>query len=271
MKVSSRLYVVAAMMVVTLVASNCTMFDQLAARDQLNQGVGSYTNKRYNEAIRHFEESVARDPALTRAYLYMAISYRAQYVPQGTSPENLDFANKAIENFEEVISKADTESEEGQVDRSTAMANLAGLYSGMGDYDRAKEWYTRRSEEEPANPVPLYGIATLNWQLSYDDTGMNGESVEFLGEERVASIHLLVDEGIDNLRKALELDPEYVDAMQYLNLLYREKAKLEMDEEAKRDWENQADRLALDALDLKRRQEEEEAESRRQVGSGEEE
>ena len=270
MNFSSRLYVVAASLVVILVASNCSIIDQLAARDSLNRGVGDYTNKRYNEAIGHFEESIARDPELVRSYLYMAIAYRAQYIPQGTSPDNLDFANKSIENFQEVLSKANAETEDGKMDRATAMANLAGLYSGMGDYDRAKEWYNNRLEEEPDNPVPMYGIATLNWQLSYDDTGMSGESVEFLDEERIVSINLLVDEGIDSLKKALELDPEYVDAMQYLNLLYREKAKLEMDEEAKRGWEREADRLALDALDLKRKMEAEEEEARRRVGSEEE-
>jgi tetratricopeptide (TPR) repeat protein len=270
MNFSSRLYVVAAMLGVTLVASNCTIFDQLAARDELNRGVGAYTNKRYTEAIGHFEESIAKDPELVRSYLYMAIAYRAQYIPQGTSPDNLGFAEKSIENFKAVLSKADTATEDGKMDQATAMANLAGLYSGMGDYDQAKEWYNNRLEVEPDNPEPMYGIATLNWQLSYDDTGMSGESIEFLDEERIKSINVLVDEGIDNLKRALELDPEYVDAMQYLNLLYREKAKLEVEEEAKRDWEREADRLALDALELKRKMEAQEAEARRQVGGGEE-
>ena len=266
MNFPSRLYVVAAVSVVILATSNCTIIDQLSARDALNRGVGAYTNKRFTEAIGHFENSIAKDPGLVRSYLYMAIAYRAQYVPQGTNPENIDFANKAIENFQEVLNKADTETEEGKLDQATAMANLAGLYSGMGDFDRAKEWYSRRLEVEPDNPEPMYGIATLNWQLSYDDTGMSGESVEFLDEARIASIHLLVDEGIDSLKRALELDPEYVDAMQYLNLLYREKAKLEMDEEAKRNWEREADRLALDALDLKRKKAAEAEEARRRVG-----
>jgi len=36
-----------------------------------------------------------------------------------------------------------------------------------------------------------------------------------------------VDEGIQNLTKALQLRPDYDDAMAYLNLLYREKADLE--------------------------------------------
>ena len=36
-----------------------------------------------------------------------------------------------------------------------------------------------------------------------------------------------VDEGIQSLNKALQLRPDYDDAMAYLNLLYREKADLE--------------------------------------------
>jgi hypothetical protein len=100
---------------------------------------------------------------------------------------------------------------------------------------------------------------------------MTGESVEFLSEERSAEINQLVDEGIASLKKALELDPEYVDAMQYLNLLYREKAKLTAEEEEKRTWEREADKLALQALELKRKQQEAEEEARRQLLAGEEE
>ena len=37
----------------------------------------------------------------------------------------------------------------------------------------------------------------------------------------------MIDEGIKNLDKALQIDPEYDDAMAYENLLYRQKADLE--------------------------------------------
>jgi tetratricopeptide (TPR) repeat protein len=178
----------------------------------------------------------------------------------------MERARNAITTFEQVIDKATD-----PVDQTTAMANLSGLYSGMGDYDRAKEWYRKRLELEPDNPVPMYGIATIDWQLAYDETGMTGESVEFLSEERSAEINQLVDEGIASLKKALELDPEYVDAMQYLNLLYREKAKLTAEEEEKRTWEREADKLALQALELKREQQAAEEEARRQLLAGEEE
>ena len=43
-----------------------------------------------------------------------------------------------------------------------------------------------------------------------------------------------MQDGIDNLDKALKLRPDYDDAMAYLNLLYREKADVECTDPAAR-------------------------------------
>ena len=43
-----------------------------------------------------------------------------------------------------------------------------------------------------------------------------------------------VQEGIDNLNKALQLRPDYDDAMAYLNLMYRERADIQCDDPAAR-------------------------------------
>ena len=53
----------------------------------------------------------------------------------------------------------------------------------------------------------------------------------------------LIDEGIKNLDKALQIDPEYDDAMAYENLLYRQKADLEEAPEAYKDGHRQGQRL----------------------------
>ena len=45
-------------------------------------------------------------------------------------------------------------------------------------------------------------------------------------EELKANYGPIVDDGMQNLNKALEIDPEYDDAMAYLNLLIRERADL---------------------------------------------
>ncbi len=62
----------------------------------------------------------------------------------------------------------------------------------------------------------------------------------------------MVDEGIANLNKALEIDPEYEDAMSYLNLLIRERADLvDSPDEYKKQIEI-ADGWVQKALDTKK-------------------
>ena len=44
----------------------------------------------------------------------------------------------------------------------------------------------------------------------------------------------VIDDGMKNLQKALDIDPNYDDAMQYLNLNYRRKADMECGNDAAR-------------------------------------
>jgi len=62
----------------------------------------------------------------------------------------------------------------------------------------------------------------------------------------------MVDDGIGNLQKALDLDKEYDDAMAYMNLLIRERADLvESPDEYKKQIEV-ADSWVQKALDTKK-------------------
>jgi tetratricopeptide (TPR) repeat protein len=226
-----------------------TILDKLSARDELNKGVKAYTSQKYDEAVTHLQSAVDLDPELIDAELYLATTYRVQYEPGSQSMDNLQMAQKAIQIFERVLAK--------DPGNESSMANISGIYNSMGDYDLAKEWYRKQIEANPSNPEPLYGIGTIDWQLSYDQTGMIGGNVENLNDEQKAQVNATVDEGVDVLKRALEINPRYTDAMQYLNLLYREKGKLAADDEEKSNWEMEADKLALQALEMKRMQEEE--------------
>ncbi len=64
-----------------------------------------------------------------------------------------------------------------------------------------------------------------------------------------------MDEGIEALKKALAIDDEYTDALQFLNLMYLERAYLAADEQEKRKWQIEADKLSQQALELRKRQE----------------
>ena len=49
-------------------------------------------------------------------------------------------------------------------------------------------------------------------------------------DELKAKNMAVIQEGIDSLNKALQLRPDYDDAMAYMNLMYREKADVECDD-----------------------------------------
>lgn len=255
MKLNKRILVFAAVSLAAVMLSGCTLIGRLKARDHLNKGVSAYELKKYDEATEHFQKSIELDPALIPAYLYLATTYRAQFIPGATSQENIGRARKAIATFEEALKQDPT--------NANAMANIAGIYQGLNEYDQAKEWYHKRAETESTNPEPLYGIGVINWQLSYDKTGMTGEAVDALSAEEKAEVNQLLDEGIDAMKQALEIKPDYTQAMEYLNLLYREKAKLTKDKAEKDNWLLQADKLALTALEQKKKQQEEAERARR--------
>jgi len=63
----------------------------------------------------------------------------------------------------------------------------------------------------------------------------------------------LVSEGIEKLAKAIELKPDYDDAMAYLSLMYREKVDLEADEAARASDIETADQWVERALEVRKR------------------
>jgi len=135
----------------------------------------------------------------------------------------------------------------------------------MSEPEKAKEWYRKLMEISEEKAQALYGIASIDYNLANDKTGSDGENVENLTEEELAEVNRVVEEGMDALRQALEIRPDYTDAMEYLNLLYREKGELATDDEERRRWQNEADRLALDALEMKRQLQREVERARRQM------
>ena len=87
-----------------------------------------------------------------------------------------------------------------------------------------------------------YSIAVLDWTQSYTTRqearakeGMKPEdSLAAKNKKLCATIKekntANVQEGMDNLNKAIQLRQDYEDAMAYLNLMYRERADIECDD-----------------------------------------
>ena len=92
----------------TLVAAALALFSsvgcsKLRARDQLNKGVTAYKNAKYEEAIDHFQQSVALDPSLINAKMYLATAFAQQYIPGVEDKDNMKMADQAIEQYKKVL------------------------------------------------------------------------------------------------------------------------------------------------------------------------
>jgi tetratricopeptide (TPR) repeat protein len=208
-------------------ATGCT---KLRARDQLNKGVGAYTNAQYAEAVEHFNEAVDLDPEFQTARLYLATAYMSQYIPGAESPENIEMAQKANEEFLKVL--------ERDPKNTVAIASIASLYFHQKKFDEAEEWNKKLIAVDPNYKEAYYTLGVIAWTRTFQvrmearaELGMKPEDPGPLKDkkvrEEVRDKNLaIVNSGLEYLEKAIQIDPEYDDAMAYLNLLYREKADL---------------------------------------------
>ena len=75
-----------------------------------------------------------------------------------------------------------------------------------------------------------------------------------------------IDEGMKCIDQALKIRSNYFDAMEYQNLLWREKAKFEKDDKVKQELIREADKVAQTALVLRLKAQEEEAKKPKKLG-----
>jgi len=241
--------------------SGCSFLSKLRARDNLNKGVKAFTDQKYDAAAQFFEKSIQLDPSFDTARMYLATSYTSQFVPGSTDPKSEEMAQKGIATFKEVVDNA---KDPNSV--KNAMLSIASLYYQLKKYPESKEWCNKILQAYPQSADAYYRIAVIDFDDVYEKTGVQGENVEFMSPEERTKALANIDEGLTSLNKAIELNPAYFDAMEYQNLLWREKAKFEKDEKAKAELIRQADLLAQKALSLKLKAQEEEAKKPKKLG-----
>lgn len=210
----------------TLVGCN-----KLKARDQLNKGVNSFKNVKYEEAVEHFKNAVSLDPTLLNARLYLATAYAQQYIPGAETPENTRNAELAIQEFENVLKENPP-----QEQQLHSLKGIASLYFNMKQMDKAKDYHKRVIGLDPNDPESYYSVGVINWTQSYqprqeERAKIGLQPLQDLNDKKVCSklreeYWDEVQEGKQMLEKAISLREDYDDAMAYLNLMYREEADL---------------------------------------------
>ena len=239
MKRSVRLVTLTAAALLLVSGVGC---DKLRARDQLNKGVKAFKDAKFEEAIEKFKNAVDYDPKLLNARMYLATAYAQQYVPGSDNADNMQMGNQAIEQYKQVIeSKDPVPSREQQIN---SVKGVAGLYLQMKKFDDARQYYIKATEIDPNDPEPYYSVGVIDWTKTFQPRqeeraklGMKPTDPLPPKDKKVcAMLHAknwdTVADGMTMLNKALEIRPDYDDAMAYLNLMYRERADVQCDDPA---------------------------------------
>ncbi len=230
-----------ALAAVLILAGSMSGCAKLRARDLLNKGVAAFKNAQFDTAVEDFKQAKELDPDLLNARLYLATAYASQYIPGAPSDENMRHGQEAIAEYQGVLEKAP--------DNLSAIDGLASiLYQMAGQpfdqkkFEQSKDYHQKHISLKPQDPQPYYSIGVIDWALAYrgntetradynrahinkqiKDTDPLPPDVRAAYSQKYGP---MVDDGINSLKKAIELKPDYDDAMTYLNLLYRRKADM---------------------------------------------
>ena len=222
----------------------------------------------YQPALAEYEEALRLDPQETKLHKHIGIAYMGMYQPGSKHPKDLEYAQKAIdklkqyveaypkdnkaleylvsmylntERYDDAIAFYQNELLKRNPKDAKAMQSLAMLYFRKGDFDNGVMWLKKRLEIEGNNPEVYYLIGVQAWDRSYHFPDLDP-----------ALRAKIVEEGLQSLNKAVELKPDYFDAVSYINLLYREKAKMETDPAKKQEYTDTANKYLQQALEMRK-------------------
>jgi tetratricopeptide (TPR) repeat protein len=124
---------------------------------------------------------------------------------------------------------------------SSVYLQLAGYYSRQGDFDKTIDSLNERIKVEPNNPEAYYTLSTYYWDEAYRDFRLNDkQKLEY------------VLSGLQAVNKALEIKPDYMEAIAYKNLLLRLQANLEKDPAKQQQLLREADTLRDKATEMRK-------------------
>ena len=202
------------------------------------------------------------------ARLYLATAYASQYIPGAPSDQNMRLGTQAVNEFKEVLS-IDPNNISAIDGIGSIVFQMAGTPYDPKKFEESKTYHQKHIELKPNDPEPYYWVGVIDWTEAFRANGelraeYNKNNIRkqvkdddplptSARSEYSAKYGSLVEEGIQALQKAIELRPDYDDAMAYLNLLYRRKADMVESAEERAGLKKQADDLIDKVKEIKQK------------------
>lgn len=223
------------LLAVVLAAQGCGIINQLRAKNTLNEGVREFNKGKFDTAEQKFATALELSKGeLANAGLFYARAVYQQY----DQKRNDDTAQRALSAYQTVIDK--NKDNEKLVD--TALAFKADVYDKMsksaiekGEAGRADAIKYKKMQQdtllERAN-LPnatnqtkarvFYTLGESYWHEAYNLSkyAINYDATlkQPIPTERAALMQPNIDRALEYLNKALEFNPEYVEAWSYKKL-----------------------------------------------------
>jgi tetratricopeptide (TPR) repeat protein len=243
--------------------------ERLQARVELKKGNSLYQQEQYSAAMIEYQKGLKLDPSDTFAWRSVGLSALALYRPGDDSPKNLEYARIAADAFQKYLKE--------NPDDAKVQDYLMSILVSSKQYQQALAFVDQLQQQNPneANdpkwnkyrvnvliqagrlpdaeqlalktpgpeqPVSLYSIGVEAWHKVY-----NNNTIDYATKQQ------MVELGLRALRKSVEIKPDYFDAMFYLGLSLREKAKLETDGNARTADVDEAETWLKKGLELRKK------------------
>ncbi|MFZ0332794.1 MAG: tetratricopeptide repeat protein [Candidatus Acidiferrales bacterium] len=241
---------------------------KLKARDDLNKGVEAYKNAQFDAAIEYFKDSAANDPKLLNARLYLAQAYAQQYIPGAPSEENKRNGEQAIAVWKQVL-ESDPNNLTAIGGIGSMLYNMAGTPFNRDMMEQAKEYQQKAINLNPNDAQAYYWVGVIDYWIAYRTNAQLRSDYNEKAKKPIKPLDPLppairdqfiqqegqtVQEGITDLQHAIQINPDYANAMAYLNLVLRQKADMETDADARQADEKQADDLLEKVKEINQKQ-----------------
>lgn len=266
-----------ALILSTVLLSNCTFYNQIRSRQDLVDGATAYKERKFQVAEEHFRNAIARDPEGETmegktARVFLARTLHSQFIANRSRTE---IAQESIEQYKKVL-------ERDVADQSSFKA-VANLLENLQKQDEWQQWVTQRANNEAVpgeqRAEAYVSLAARQYtcanEISDSDktkktVKQDGKDVyQFVKPENEADFAKLkqcADEGLNLVNKAVELAPNSDSAWSYKANLLGQKMRIadmenntELKEQYKKQAEEAKDKFTALNEERKRREAEEEA------------
>jgi tetratricopeptide (TPR) repeat protein len=260
---ATTLLLSAALVPAALLLGGC---DKLKAREHCHRANNYYKDESFEAALHDFQLCVEKDPTATLVWRSVGFSALALYRPGDESAENKGYGETAVEAFRKYLSAYPADQKvreyltsilmgsgrqeeaiqllEEDADKHPGDMNYQNsLIAAMAEAGLLERAMEKADAAHTTDPQIYHAIGVTAWSKSYRSPPAD-----------VEKHRQIIEMGIRALEKALQLqgNKPSMETLSYINLLWREKVKVEIDPFKQQEYIKTADGYRNRAIELRR-------------------